>query len=109
MQSDLNMNSSLYDSDKVSIMSMIYKKVKPIMNFLYLHDFHSETPKNQEKIIKINDYQNLSVEQVTSKILSNSDIHINIEQAFISFKANVMKNINDINVAVGNVGVSGGK
>jgi hypothetical protein len=91
------MNSSLYDSDKVSIMSMIYKKVKPIMNFLYLHDFHSETPKNQEKIIKINDYQNLSVEQVTSKILSNSDIHINIEQAFISFKANVMKNINDIN------------
>ncbi len=67
------------------------------MNFLYLHNFHSENPENQEKILKINDYQNLSVEQITLKILSNSDIQINIEQAFINFKANVMKNINDIN------------
>ena len=94
--SDINTNSSLSDRDRNAIMSLINKKIKPIINFLYYHNFSCEIEAfGTHNLIK--DYEILTTESILFKILSRNDVLLNLEQSFLNFKREIVQLICDAN------------
>ena len=90
----MTINTTLIETDKTAILSLINKKIKPIINFLYFYNFEKEkSSKDNTNLIK--DFEYYSNESIIYKILSRNDVILNIKDNFYNFKIEIMKYISD--------------
>lgn len=75
---------------------MINKKIKPIINFLYYHNFNPENDSSDERIL-LKEFEGLSSKSIISRIMYKNDTILNFEDSFLNFKREIIKIVSDAN------------